>query len=297
MKSTEVSTSKNISFHRTIIEQDWNCSLFTKVLTPYGRYLGYWKSNEEYLGGLIHVRLNTLDGMIVGEQYRVTNSSTNAIEQFFDDDDDEENNEEESALKPVYSQAELFTIDSNTQQIFCHECNQSHQDLPWVKTFNKHEKYFGLSQEALPVNKRSSLVLHDHQGDDETEEADIYFVRNCSEQVSIVYHPLTIPRSNTDDNAHPLERLNGVWVGTYGGHGLEMLHVEFCEQFLCPKAIDGRSRNVETVANVLVARKITGDRNVPHSQISFAAVYPLEIDSDSPPCYEGIGQSKTSSNS
>ena len=275
----------------------FHCSLFTKVLTPYGRYLGYWKSNEQYLGGLIHVHLNTLDGLIVGEQFRATDSSTNMVEQFFDDDEDEDDDDEgESAFKPVYNRMKLFTIDSNTQQILCHECNQPHQELPWVKTFDTDEKYFGLSQEALPVNERSSLVLHDHASSNGPEERDIYFVRNCFDQGSIVYHPLTIPRPKLSEQDHPLARLNGIWVGTYGGHGLEILHLEFCQQFICPKAIDGRSRNVETVSNVLVARKITGDRNVPHSQISFAAVYPLEVDPDSLPCYEGIGQSKKSCN-
>lgn len=293
MKYNKVSTSKLIFFLQTCTR----CSrgrLFTNVLTPYGRYLGYWKSNAQYLGGLLHVHLNTLDGSIVGEQLRVTDFSNDIAEPFVDEDEDDDDEDEESAFKPVYNRIKLFTIDSNTRQIFCHECNEPHQELSWVKTFDTDEKYFGLSQEALPVNERSSLVLHDHTSSDGPEEQDVYFVRICPARGSIVYHPLTIPQPKLGEQDHLLARLNGIWVGTYGGHGLEILHLEFCEQFICPKAIDGRSRNVETVSNVLVARKITGDRNVPHSQISFAAVYPLEVDPDSPPCFEGIGQSKPS---
>jgi hypothetical protein len=238
--------------------------------------------------------LNIPNGTIIGEKIRVMNPSSNAANQFFNDEDDDDDEEEESSLDPVYNRIILFTIDSTSHEIFCHECNTPHDDLPWLKTFDSNEKYFGLSQEALPVNERSSLVSHDHNFTDGPEGPDIYFMRHCSDTASIIYHPLSIPQPLVGDHNHPLSRLNGLWVGMYGGHGLEILHLEFCREFTCPSTIDGRSRSEEIVPNVLVARKITGDRNVPQSQISFAAVYPIEVDSNSPICYEGIGQSKKS---
>ncbi len=245
------------------------------------------------------MHLDITNGTIIGERFSVTNAMSNTVPHFFldDDDDDDDNDddhdeEEESFLKPVYSRIELFTIDSASHQIFCHECTTSHHDLPWMKNFDENEKYFGLSQEALPVDERSSLVSHDHNFMDSPEGADVYFVRHCSDTSSIVYHPLSIPRPSIGDNEHPLSRLNGIWVGTYGGHGLELLHIELCHEFTCPTTVDGISKDVKIVPNVLVARKITGDYNVPHSQISFAAVSPIEVESDSPICYEGIGQSK-----
>ena len=240
--------------------------------------------------------MNIPNGTIIGEKIRVTNSLSNVAAHFFhvndDDDDDGVDDDKESSLNPVYTRIKLFTIDSTSNQIFCHECNSPHHDLPWLKTFNLNEKYFGLSHEALPVNERSSLVSHDHNFANGPQGPDIYFMRQCSNNVSIVYHPLSIPRPILGDNNHPLSRLNGLWIGTYGGHGLEILQLEFCREFTCPPTIDGRSKTEEIVPNVLVARKITGDRNVPQSQISFAAVYPIEVDSNSPMCYEGIGQSK-----
>lgn len=199
---------------------------------------------------------------------------------------------EDSYLKPVYKRTELFTIDIRSNQIFCHECKTLHQDLPWIKTFDLNERYFGLSQEALPVNERSSLVTHDHTFTNHPEESDIYFMRHCSDSLSTIYHPLSIPQPTIGDNDHPLSRLNGIWVGTYGGHGLELLYLEFYREFICPATIDGRSNEVQVVPNALVARKITGDVNVPHGKISFAAVYPITVDSNSPVYYEGIGQSK-----
>ena len=226
------------------------------------------------------------NGNIIAEKYSVANSLSFLIEHFFDDDDDE--NEGELALKPVYNRKTLFTIDSTSHQIFCHDCNMSHENLPWMKTFASDEQYFGLSQEALPVEERSSLLLHDHNLTDAPEGPDISFVKDCPNGMSIVYHPFSIPQPTAD---HPLSRLNGLWVGTYGGHGLEILHLELCHQFTCPATADGEGRNEEIVPYALVARKITGDRNVPQSKITFAAVRPIEDDSDSPIRYEGIGQS------
>jgi hypothetical protein len=242
--------------------------------------------------------LDISNGIITGEKCSVSNATFNtAYHFFFDDDDvadDADEESDESFLKPVYNRTELFTIDSTSHQIFCHECKTSHDDLPWKKTFDLNERYFGLSHEALPVNERSSLVSHDHNFTDHPEGSDIYFMKHCPDTLPVIYHPLSIPQPIIGDNNHPLSRLNGIWVGTYGGHGLEILHLEFCHEFTCPTTVDGRSKDVKIVPNVLIARKITGDRNVPHSQISFAAIYPIEVESDSPVCYEGIGQSKKS---
>jgi len=205
------------------------------------------------------VHLDLSNGTIIGERCSVTNTVSNIAPHFFlddnDDDDDEDEDEEaeESFLKPVYTRTELFTIDSASHQIFCHECKTSHDDLPWIKNFDTNEKYFGLSQEALPVNERSSLVLHDHNFMDSPEGADVYFVRRCSDTSLIVYHPLSIPQPTIGENEHPLSRLNGIWVGTYGGHGLELLHLELCHDFTCATTVDGVSKDVKIVSNVLVA--------------------------------------------
>jgi len=207
---------------------------------------------------------------------------------YIDDDDDDEI--DESVLKPVYQRIKLFTIDSASHEIFCHKCNMPHHELPWIKNFDTNQQYFGLSQEALPINERSSLITHDHDSTDGPEERDIYFTRHCSDASSTVYHPLSIPQPTTGENDHPLSRLNGLWIGSYGGHGLEILRFEFCHEFSCPTTVDGRSKDIEIVPNALVARKISGDPNVPHSQISFAAIRPIEVESDSPICYEGVGQ-------
>jgi len=243
------------------------------------------------LGGLIYVHLDISHGTIIGEKCNAANAKSDIAQNFFVDDDEDEE-AEESFLEPVYTRTELFTINVTSHEIFCHECKMAHHELPWKKTFDSNEQYFGLSQEALPINERSSLVSHDHNFTDSPEGPDIYFMKHCSDTSSIVYHPLSIPQPTISDNDHPLSRLNGIWVGTYGGHGLELLHLEFHHEFTCPATVDGRSKEVKIVPNVLVARKITGDRNVPHSQISFAAIYPIEVESDSPICYEGIGQSK-----
>ncbi|CAF5120072.1 unnamed protein product [Rotaria magnacalcarata] len=205
-----------------------------------------------------------------------------------DDDDDEEANE--SFLKLIYQKTKLFTIDSTSNQILCHQCDTVHDELPWIKTFDSNQQYFGLSHEALSVNERSLLVSHDHNFMEGPEGRDIYFSRNCIDG-SIVYHPLSIPRPSTTNTDHPLSRFNGLWVGSYGGHGLELIHVELCHDFTCPTTVDGRSKDVEIISNALVGRKISGDPNVPHSQISFAATHPIEVvDPNSPTSYEGIGQ-------
>lgn len=227
---------------------------------------------------------NLSSGMLTGERISAINNASL---------DDDEENEVESHLQPFYNQKKLFTINSQTSQIFCFECQMSHDDLPWRKTFDVDRKFFGLAQEALPEANRSSLIDHDHEFDEEIQDFDLFFMKHCLNKQPIIYHPLSIPQNT---NQHPLARLNGLWVGTYGGHGLEILRLEFLEEFNCPGTIDGRQKTDVNVNNVLVARKITGDRNVPHGQISFAAIYPIESNSDSPICYEGIGQSKNTKN-
>jgi hypothetical protein len=244
--------------------------------------------------------LNISDGIIIAETIDVVNGAAHAT-QFFgggDDDDENEDEDEESEeeddclLKPVYKRAKLFTIDSASHQIFCHTCNMPHGELPWTNTFVSNGQYFGLSQEVLPVNKRSLLISHDHQFSNSPEEGDIYFTRHCTDPSPIVYHPLSIPEPTTGSNDHPLSRLNGFWVGSYGGHGLEVLHLEFSPQFNCPTTADDGEEHEEVVTNALIARKISGDPNVPHGKISFAAIRHIEAQEDSPECYEGIGQSK-----
>ncbi|UJR37129.1 hypothetical protein I4U23_029833 [Adineta vaga] len=261
--------------------------LFTKILVPYGRYLGYWKSNELYFGGLIHVYLNLSDGNIIGEKIVPFNANHEDGQFNFDEDDEDEN---ESSLQPLYMRTKLFTIDTRSDKIYCFECNMPHPELRWIKTFDRNKQYFGLSQEALPINERSSLILHDHDETTNSDEQDLYFIQRCSEHSTILYHPISLPQPTIGDNNHPLSRLNGFWVGSYGGHGLELLYLEFYHELTCPPVADDPSTGEEVVSNVIVARKISGDRNIPHGKISFAAVRPLENESDSPPAYEGIGQ-------
>ncbi|CAF3612492.1 unnamed protein product [Adineta steineri] len=261
--------------------------LFTKTLVPYGRYLGYWKSNERYFGGLTDVTLNISDGTITGEKLSVMNASNNIAQYYFDDEDEEAN---ESFLKPVFIRSKLFTIDSLSHQIYCHQYNQAHHELSWIKTFNESQQYFGLSQEALRSNERSLLITHDHDLTEIPGERDIYFTRHCSDDSIIIYHPLSIPQPTTDASNHSLSRLNGLWIGSYGGHGLELLHLELCHDFTCPTTVDGMLTDAAIVPDALIARKISGDPNVPHGKITFAAIHPLEGESDSPLCYEGIGQ-------
>jgi len=233
--------------------------------------------------------------MIIGEKINAINASLEIGQFYFDDDDDDDddNQADESFLKPVYLRTKLFTIDSTSKTIFCNKCNMSDHELIWKQTFdlNQHQ-YFGLSQRALPANQQSLLISHDHNSTDSIEENDIFFIRRCSDTLSIVYHPLSIPRPIIGDNEHPLARFNGIWLGSYGGHGLELLCFELCHEFTCLPTVDGRSKDSKIVPNALVARKISGDPNVPHSQISFAAIQQIEVDSNGPICYEGIGQSK-----
>ncbi|CAF5046787.1 unnamed protein product, partial [Rotaria sp. Silwood1] len=194
-------------------------------------------------------------GTIIGEKVEVINVFLDTSNFFFasaanddsdndeadddNDDDDEVQEADESFVKSVYAKIKLFTIDYISHQIFCYQCDTFHQELPWIKNFDSNQQYFGLSQEALPVNERSSLIAHDHDFIDSPKEHDIYFTRHCSNNLSTVYHPLSIPQPKIGDNDHLLARFNGLWVGY---------------------------------------------------KISFAATHPIEVDSGSSICYEGIGQ-------
>ena len=266
-------------------------SLFTKTLVPYGRYLGYWKSNKVHRGGLVQVTLNLPNGIVVGEEINAVDDGSQNPHFLFDDE------ESDSPLEPSYLRSKLFTIHVVTGEIFCHECNQNHTELPWRKTFDNDQPYFGLSQEALPVEERSALVTRDSIDAENPQARDIYFIRHCQPHSPIVYRPLTIPEPKTDSNDHPLARFSGLWVGTYGGHGLEILHLECRQQFSCPITADGVATEAEIVPTALIATKITGDPNVPHGQISFAAVRPRPLQPESRPSYDGVGQSENANQS
>lgn len=259
-------------------------SSFTKILVPYGRYFGYWKSNQTHRGGLVQVTLNCSDQTIVGEEINAVDRDRNEFDFFLEEMD--------SAMKSIYPRSKLFTIDLASGVIFCHECEQTHASLPWTKTFNSDQPYFGLSQEALPVEERASLVSRNSINAANPDERDVYFIRNCEPESPIVYRPLSIPEPKTGPTDHPLARFNGIWVGTYGGHGLEILHLECRQQFSCPVTADGVATEVEIVPTALVAMKISGDVNVPHGEISFAAVRPSADQPESGLWYDGIGQSK-----
>ncbi|KAK9813387.1 hypothetical protein WJX73_004578 [Symbiochloris irregularis] len=69
-----------------------------------------------------------------------------------------------------------------------------------------------------------------------------------------IFHRLRIPRGR-----HPME---GLWKGTFGGHGVEIVTFE---------AVDTQA------GQELWARKVTGDPNVPHSQLTFRVFFHCPI--------------------
>ena len=156
-----------------------------------------------------------------------------------------------------------------------------------MTTYPVDQPYFGLSQELLPEEQRSALITRDAMGIDHHEGSDVYFLLHCSEQSSITYRPLFISSPLTNAGNHSLARLNGIWVGSYGGHGLEILYLKYAQDFSYSITHDEEETFTETTPHALIARKISGDPNVPHGQISFAAVRSL-----TEKIYLGIGQSK-----
>lgn len=241
---------------------------------------------------MIHVELDVSNGMIRGSKINVVNQTPIPINFFFDfelNEDDEDTTEEDSSLRPIFTRSPLFSIDPSSNEIHCSICSKPHADLPWMTTYPMDRPCFTLSHEILPEDQRSALITRDAMGIDQHEGSDLYFLLHCSDESSITYRPLTIPRPLTNSSDHPLARLNGLWVGSYGGHGLELLHLKYCTDFSYSMVDeDGTEALSETAPHALVARKISGDPNVPHGQISFAAVQQI-----ADRVYVGIGQSKS----
>lgn len=61
------------------------------------------------------------------------------------------------------------------------------------------------------------------------------------------------------------DSLDGVWVGTYGPHGLELGYVSVCYE-------DGPGADSSNRTRLLQFVKITGDQNVPSGELSWEAV-------------------------
>ncbi|ORY75015.1 hypothetical protein BCR35DRAFT_306425 [Leucosporidium creatinivorum] len=65
--------------------------------------------------------------------------------------------------------------------------------------------------------------------------------------------------------------LEGLWVGTYGGHGLEFGYLNLK---LTPEDSDAEDSETRTYQRVIDFTKVTGDSNVPSGQLSWTASLP-----------------------
>lgn len=269
--------------------------LFTKVLIPYGRYLGYWKSNETYFGGLNNVIINSAEEKIDGFQICPIEDESD-----FDDiigTEDDQQPLTNSETKPVnFNRRALFSINTRTNEIYCHQCEENHEKFPWKQTFESRQTFFGLSHDLLSTEQAIAALSNDStETDGDLPNGDVFFVRTCPKLLeTIIYRPLFIPRSICDEQSHIFQKYNGIWVGSYGGHGFELLHLQYIQQFQPPVLNNDAEHESQFFPNALVATKISGDTNVPHGKISFAATDDGENTENPGQQYPGIGQSNWS---
>ncbi|CAF0973435.1 unnamed protein product [Didymodactylos carnosus] len=296
-------------------EWETRALLFTNVLVPYGKYFGYWaQSSSPITGGLVHVYMCHEKSLIIGEKITGNNNLNNLYQSGGDEDSsedewelDEDNDfndnpeSEETKFSPRYERTRLFEIDltkDNLISCFCNGPNDIHAvHLTWIQTIRPGERCFGLSTFLLTfLENKSGLLTHEH-GQDVIEDNDLYFRSNCSKDFCHIYHPIqcNVKEEMLSSRDWSLSRLEGIWVGDYGGHGPEFLYLNTTDNFVCPLTIsNGVVNRGDILNNVLTAIKISGDPNIPRGKVSFAALKQIEVndtkDENVTRNYYGIGQ-------
>jgi hypothetical protein len=117
--------------------------------------------------------------------------------------------------------------------------------------------------------------LHHHHNSNPSPQLHFY---NHQNQIVYQYHPLQLEEIMTPlpfqhlIPQHDLPRMNKLYNGVYGPHGIETIYLSFERYQNLSSSILHRlpSRdNWEAGEYAIIGRKITGDANVPAQQISF----------------------------
>ncbi|KAM0793324.1 hypothetical protein ACM66B_000782 [Microbotryomycetes sp. NB124-2] len=118
--------------------------------------------------------------------------------------------------------------------------------------------------------------------DDSTEDATEEVVRNDGEEFYPLRSPnglvsLSDPLSTAVDGDILAASLEGMWLGNYGGHGLEFGHVRLVTRLAQPRSSTAAGSELgrgPVIERELEYIKVTGDANVPSGQPSWKVFLP-----------------------
>ncbi|XP_071957796.1 F-box only protein 31-like [Antedon mediterranea] len=234
----------------------WNTTykiIYTKVLRKYGKLVGTWQPKINPYGGLLSITFN--DGALIGTQYFAPPDPNVCAplrqKKVFKITVDNDNITRLLCLKGKPSDVHPFQFTpGGSIDDFSFKCSKPDRHR---KGSNKQEQLQQWIKEELGIDIQPCAV------DYRLELLRIQFFINMQFDSSCNFRRLHIPTKRKPE--HPVRP--GLYKGTYGGHGIELVMVSYHD-------------------DLLHGVKVTGDPNVPADQLSIQAHInePMILDRD-----------------
>ncbi|XP_067135679.1 F-box only protein 31-like isoform X1 [Centruroides vittatus] len=222
--------------------------LYTKVLYQYRSLIGLWQSDVPSYGGLLEVKFE--NGKLIGTQlYPPQDPYINRP----------------LRRKPLFS----IGIDSNDEKIvLCTVCENSHKAEVEMKENNEfHFKCLDIDTHKSPNSRHQALI--DWLVEETADALDLPQFPRSQELLLMKYlileqykynckfHRINCPTTQRNVPIQP-----GLFKGTYGAHGLEIIILQY-----------------EDCGTKATAFKVSGDPNVPAGQVTFQVdlSYPMVL--------------------
>ncbi|CAB4373197.1 unnamed protein product [Rhizophagus irregularis] len=209
-------------------------TMYTGILYKYGWLIGYWAGNKPINGSLLHLKFDPYKLSIIAWKLEAINKSLSGVPW-----------SKNFSVRLVHAEPK-FTY----QMLFCvqydnskHKSKIIRSNLLYDEEDNNDEEFI-IRKAIFEKHHESELWKREEE---EIYQESIIGQQNCFSFEDEKFFKFWTPKDNQKEN----KRFDGIWVGDYGGHGIEFLLLKY------------------EISGCLFATKITGDINVPRGEISW----------------------------